>query len=288
MWPHSQRRKTTYCPNSSESLSILRSRIRILYKNTVTRDTARMTKPAQRREERHHFERLAVALRLPIVPGSISQPDPPAPDITCALADGSRYGAELVAIDQAATQKRIADMGRVAQAWEHALRSWSVAEQKQVRSAFDDVYLSVILSQALDARGCTAVLREIQRAALGMPTHFEGDIFDPVDLPIGIDSARVLRGAPRGGPHITRPTADFLHPPQLDLITRKLTAKSYTWDGTLELFVYTQHDDIDAQAGKLEEVREVIQRDIVRSRFGRVHVFDAFPGKHLLTEPSGP
>jgi hypothetical protein len=56
------------------------------------------------------FQALAPLAGLGVVPGTIQQLKPPAPDITCQLDGIGAYNVELVALDDDTTRTRLSNM----------------------------------------------------------------------------------------------------------------------------------------------------------------------------------
>jgi hypothetical protein len=54
---------------------------------------------AKRAHERWTFEAFCAAANLPLVPGSIEQPEPPAPDLVAEFAGAGRIAFELVRLN---------------------------------------------------------------------------------------------------------------------------------------------------------------------------------------------
>jgi hypothetical protein len=80
------------------------------------------------------FEALAPLAGLNVVPGSILQPPPPAPDIYCEIAGAGPLAVELVAIDDDETRTRLNHMYNTKEAWRRALSKWPPREQAQVQA----------------------------------------------------------------------------------------------------------------------------------------------------------
>jgi hypothetical protein len=224
--------------------------------------------------ERRIFEALAPLVGADVVPGSIRQLDPPAPDIECETKASGPWAIELVALDAQDTRTRLRNMGTTSQAWDRALSMRPVAEQAQLKAQSADLHLSVNLSESAGTRVRTKIMALIQDRLLKLPAGFSGPIFNALNAPPDVFHASANRGLVRNGPHITTSSAGPWLPPQLDKIREKLVDKSYRTAAPLELFAYSEHDEVDGHVNGRVAIDQCIKAHLPRSKFQRVSVFN--------------
>jgi hypothetical protein len=244
-----------------------------------------VTALTKEQEERLIFEELARQAGLVVVPGSIRQAPPPAPDIECEVGCGSAFAVELVALDDDWTRTRIANMNATKQAWHRATAALSPVDRARITAECADAHLSLNLMEKLGTRERTKLFCLLQLEILRLPSGFTGELFRGTARPLGLWKAVVHRGQVTGGPSFAAPSGGTWVPPQYDKITEKLTRKSYRTRCPLELFAYSRYDDMGASNAVLPEIIRRIQADIGNSPFQRVRVFDVFARRMIYASP---
>ena len=226
--------------------------------------------------ERRVFEVLAPLAGIDVLPGSIRQLPPPAPDILCASQAGEQLGFELVALDDEYTRKRLALWNSTDLAWDRALASWPEADQTQIKTRCTGLHLSVTFNEAAALRARTQIMREIQKRLLNNDAQFAGELFPKHEMPAELTWARVFRGvvAGAGAPHITTSSAGSWCAPQIDKIKEKLVDKRYEIEAPLELIAYAVHDEPDGHVDSLTLIKRCIDTYLPGSRFDRVSVIN--------------
>jgi hypothetical protein len=244
-----------------------------------------MTALTKEQDERLIFEELAWQAGLAVVPGSIQQAGPPAPDIACLIAPGDPLAVELVALDDNTTRTRLANMHATDDAWARALDLQSPSDRLRVTAECADMHLSFNLRENLGTRDRAKLFALVQLEILRLPTGYAGELFGPSDYPAGLWKAVAHRGHVTNGPRLFAPSAGSWAPPQYDKLTEKLTRKSYrTWH-PMELFAYSRYEDMLASNDVLPEIARRIQADIRSSPFQRVRVFDVFSRRQVYAWP---
>jgi hypothetical protein len=115
----------------------------------------------------------------------------------------------------------------------------------------------------------------IQDRLLKLPAEFSGELYEnKLEMPPGVHWARAARGAHENGPQIIAPSAGYWLPPQVDKIREKLVDKVYQTSAPLELFAYSEHDEVDAHIASLPAIEQCIKAHLPGSKFHRVSVFN--------------
>lgn len=236
--------------------------------------------------ERRVFEALAPLAGISVVPGSIRQDPPPAPDIECQVQGVGILNVELVAIDGEHTRTRLANMFDTQEAWIRALRRLAPADQAVVESEFANTDLGVQFSESAGLRDRAAAMAAIQKEVLSRGSGYTGPLFDHTSLPEGLHGATIHRSQTiTNGPHLIAPSAGGWQPPQLDKIVAKLNDKRYEFSGQLQLFAYSTHDEPDGAVGGIDQILSCIREHLPASQFTSVHVFNLAFGQHILSYP---
>jgi hypothetical protein len=234
--------------------------------------------------ERRTFEHLARVAGMAVVPGSIRQDPPPAPDIVCELQGAGPLGVELVSLDAAHTRTRLNNMNGTRVAWQRALALRSPPEQTQLNALCGDIHLGLNIEEAAGLRQRVEIMTAIQDRLLVLPADFRGTVFG-MDAPVGLHRATVHRGHVTDGPQISAPSAGGWLYPQIDKLQGKLTQKSYRVSAPLDLFAYSTHDEVDAHINSLAEIETCIKTFLPGSPFRRVYVFNSGFGALVLRHP---
>jgi hypothetical protein len=231
------------------------------------------------------FEVLAPLAGINVVPGSIIQARPPAPDIQCDVVGIGHMNFELLALDDESTRKRLSNMFNTKSAWARSLRGIPPAELARIQAEFANVHLSVHFDEMAGTRDRSAALSAIQKELLRLPSGYAGPLFTDITLPARLHSVSIFRTKRTDGPNVSAPSAGYWMPPQLNKIEEKLLEKSYTFTAPLELFAYSPHDEPDGHINSLDEIQACINRNLPGSLFTRVHVFNLGFLKHIVMIP---
>jgi hypothetical protein len=240
---------------------------------------------AKEERELRTFVALAPLAGINVIPGSIIQARPPAPDIQCDVVSVGHMNFELVALDDEYTRTRLSNMFNVKDSWSYSLRRLPPADVARVKAEFANVYLSLNFEETAGTKDRSAALWAIQKELLCLPSGYAGPLFTRTTLPARLHKASVFRNERTDGPHFSAPSAGGWMPPQLSKIEEKLRDKNYAFTGPLELFAYSQHDEPDGHINSLAEIQTCINQNLTGSLFTRVHVFHLGFLKHIVTMP---
>jgi hypothetical protein len=233
--------------------------------------------------EREVFEMLAPLAGLHVVPGSISQPDPP--DIVCEIFGHGTLAVELVAIDAPETRSRLDNMTTTDEAWSRALATGPSENQSSLRAETADVFCSIGFRNDAGLRDRTKAMRALQGFLLQHPGCSGALPLSAIGRPSGLTSVTIHRGHVARGPRFSHFSAGRWLPPQVSKVEEKLRPGRYKFDVPMELFAYAVHDEPDLAIGSLEELQNVIEEQLPGSAFRRAHVFDFGLRRHLYSYP---
>jgi hypothetical protein len=232
------------------------------------------TKLTKSELERRIFEALLPLTGMVLVPGTLKQKNPPAPDIECEVVSLGSLAVELVALDAQGTRTRLNNMFDTDGAWEKALTRWGPSERARLNAECANVILGLQIENGAGSRARKQIFEEVQKFLLAAPEGFTGNLFSYKELPKGLIAARVSRGSITQGPRIVAPSAGSWLMPQIEKIEEKLTDKAYQTSAPLELFAYSTHDEVDAHVNSLSLIDSCVRTHIEDSQFQRVRVFD--------------
>lgn len=233
----------------------------------------------KQQSEREIFEALIPLIGMDVVPGSISQPDPP--DIRCEIVDRGLIGVELVAIDAPETRTRLDNMQVIDDAWVRALTSLPANDQVRIVAEAADVFFSIVFDNRAGSRARTKALCALQTFLLSHPGHTGAIPLSSIGRPSGLQSVIVHRSQVTHGPKFSKFSSGGWLPPQISKVEEKLRPGRYQSDIPMELFVYAIHDEPDGAVGSLEELQDVIVKHLPTSEFQRAHVFHLGFQRHL-------
>jgi hypothetical protein len=246
---------------------------------------------AKKSKERRQFEAIAPLLDLDIVPGSIQQPEPKAPDILCECKRNGALAFELVTLDASETRTRINFWLETDDLWEEAISERPEAEQAELRRLLKDLHVSLVFDDAQPLWVRSRDLKKLQILILTEP-DLAGDVLGKLysaqpparkrDRAQGLKIARLFRGV-ENGPHITSSSAGGWCFPQFKKIEEKLTEKEYEVpdNRTFELLAYAVHDEPDGHIDSLEKIKDIVTTHLPTSRFDRVAILNLAFGQLL-------
>jgi hypothetical protein len=235
--------------------------------------------------ERRVFEELALLAGLQVVPGTISQPDPP--DIVCEIVGKGPLAVELVSIDAPETRSRLDNMSAMDDAWSRALATQPTETQTSIVAETADVFFSIVFDSQAGLRDRTKALRAVQEFLLQHSGYVGALPLNVVGRNHRIASATIHRGHVTRGPKFSHFSAGRWLPPQVSVVKAKLRPGRYQKsDIPIELFAYAVHDEPDLAIGSLEQLQNVIAEQLPVSVFRRAYVFDLGFRRLLFSYPT--
>jgi len=225
---------------------------------------------------------------IPIPEDAICDAEPPSPDVLCTLADGSRVAFELTeAVDQ-----RMARNVRVSSASSAGLREYyenkeneelSPADRTKLRRIFANAYISVRAKDGTTDRGFDRAVPRVFSLLLGCSCDTEGNI-EKRSLPPDVEEIRITRGKWSTGPWFNRWQALGGANVMIERIKAKF-AKPYECDCPIELLVHSKTCPFEPDNLWKDEVHDFVTRNMDKSQFCRVSVFDWVDSSVQYTYP---
>lgn len=225
------------------------------------------------------FESMASLAKLILLPNTIQQKDPPAPDIECQIQDFGPLAVELLALDASTTRERLGNRETIPSSWEPALEQWSDLEQKSLRASCKDVRLTISGGEKAGKHDQVQLMRSIQEKLLTKSSDFFDELLNaPTRLNVSSPHCRSIiicrRDFITNGPSISAQSSGRWEMPRIEKIEEKLTSKEYQTSAPLDLFAYSTHDGVDEHVDSLAKIDACVEAHLKDSRFRRVLVFD--------------
>jgi hypothetical protein len=214
------------------------------------------------------FCRLISLSGLSVVPGSIRQNAPPAPDILCQIEGRGDLAVELVALDVDLTRTRLNNMLVASSAWDEAMKKWPNSDRLRLSLFCKDIHIGFFTDGFGGSRDQAHFMKQIQESILNIAPDFEGFLPD-------CSGVKVTRGVDIvNGPQITPFSSGSWKMPLILKIQEKLSEKIYETEFSLELFAYTIWDEVGAHVDSLTMIDTCVKTYLPNSKFRRVRVFD--------------
>jgi hypothetical protein len=241
-----------------------------------------MTQPDTKDEERQVFELFARAARLPVVAGSIEQPEP-APDVLCGIDGLGRVAFELTRLDDTAelTSKLLwLSTGKL---WEQTLAGLSDEQRSDLRHRYADADIALVFVEHADQRKRRAAIQGLALHLLTLLSGYSGSVRVDSRQAIAIRSAEIRRYAMRHGPLVRELHASWLKPVDLSRIDKKLDPGEYTVSERLELLAYSRWNG--PLASDARDFHAYLAARIPGSRFARAWLFEVMTGRVIAHYP---
>jgi hypothetical protein len=223
--------------------------------------------------ERRHFEMFCTAAELPLVPGSIEQPEPPAPDLVAEFQGMGRVAFELVRLNDPDHLTRFRLMQQMPGFLERQFAALPVERHQALTAKYIDAHIIVDFHGAATLAQRRRVLPYVWEVMEGLPDGYQGkvDLYGrepPAELSM-IWINRIITG---GRPWFRSQTAGFVLPLRVEEIERKLQ-KRYDTEAPLELLAYVENGEV-AHQSDVDQITEIVARLLPTSQFRRVWVYE--------------
>jgi hypothetical protein len=234
--------------------------------------------------ERRHFEWFCQAAELPLIPGCIEQPEPPAPDIIAEFAGLGRIAFELVRLNDPDHLTRLRLLHQMPGFLDGQLAALQVERRQALTAKFRDAYITIDFQGAASLAQRRQAMPFVWDMLDAVPDDFRG----AVDLygknpPAELSMIWVSRIKTDGRPYFRSQSIGYVLPLRPEEITGKLR-KSYATDHPLELLAYVENGEM-AHLNAEREIREVVNRWLPGSQFRRVWVFEGLLRNVSLSLP---
>jgi hypothetical protein len=227
----------------------------------------------KRDHELRTFEEFCAAARLTIVPGTIVQPDPPAPDLSAEFELLGRTAFELVRLNHPDQLTRLSLMHLTPQFLANAFTALPVEMHARLSSMYADGIITVHFRGAVNFGERRRALPFVWDTLASQPAGFVGKVdLWQLSAPEAIELIWVNRGKTFGTPYFKTQTAGYVLPLAVDRVGEKLQ-KHYQCAEPLELLAYVHWGEL-AHANAADEIAAVVERHLPGSQFRRVWVYE--------------
>jgi hypothetical protein len=234
--------------------------------------------------ERVTFERFCTAAGLEIVPGTIQQTVPPAPDLTVEIAGAGGVAFQLVRINDDDQLMRLSLMQQTPRLLENEFAALDAATHAAFSNKYSDALITVGFKSTATLPERRKALPFVWQTLMDLPGGYAG-IVDLYWLkpPPAIDVISVGRWNTGGRPRFRTQTLGFVLPLRIERITEKLRSK-YDCNEPLELLAYVENGEL-AHFNDRDDIVRVVTDGLPGSQFRRVWVFEGLPNRVALSLP---
>jgi hypothetical protein len=223
--------------------------------------------------ERRHFEWFCEAAGLPLIPGSIEQPDSPAPDVIADFQGLGRIAFELVRLNDPDHLTRFRLMQQMPDFLDRQFAALPAGRHQALTARYIDAHIIVDFHGAATLAQRRGVLPYVWDILEGLPAGHEGkvDLYGrepPAELAM-IWINRIKTG---GRPRFRSQTMGYVLPLRVEEIERKLL-KRYSTEAPLELLAYVENGEVAYQSD-VDQITEIVGRCLPESQFQRVWVYE--------------
>lgn len=226
------------------------------------------------------FKKFAELYPYLINPNSIKKKDPPEPDISCSLSDGSILAFELVEIiDEDLAMARY-DSLRLEEAFKDVLKK-QPQKRKQFELNFNNAITKVIFNKKISFRRKKNSVPIIIDYLLTLDKTAEGKF-----SPKGLNKVLIDRGKFKVRPKIEVDHSAWIHDPCKENILKKFK-KKYKINSRTELLAYYEvQPKLLENYQLLDKVKKPIIKHIKESVFQRVWIYSVIENEILFIYPN--
>lgn len=215
-----------------------------------------------------------------INPNSIKKKDPPEPDISCSLSDGSILAFELVEIIDKDYARSRHGPPRLEKAFKDMLNK-QPQKRKQFELNFNNAITKVIFNKKISFRKKKNSVPIIIDYLLTLDKTAEGKF-----SPKGLNKVLIDRGEFKVRPKIEVDRSAWIHDPLKENILKKFK-KNYKINSRTELLAYYEvQPRLLENYQLLDEVRKPIIEHIKESVFQRVWIYSVIENEILFIYPN--
>jgi hypothetical protein len=235
----------------------------------------------KRYHERTTFEQFCTATGIAIVPGSIDQPDPPAPDLIANLLGIGRVAFELVRLNADEQLMRMNLMHKAPGFFEEQFATLPSDLQSQIKSMYIDGIITIGFKPGVGLGARKNAMPAVWDILVTLPPAFKGqvDLWDRTALR-DVSSIWVTRGKTGGRPWFKSYATGYVLPLAADRIAEKLQ-KRYQCAEPLELLAYVDQGEL-AHLNAPDEIAAVVSLHLPESQFRQVWVYEGLQRRVAL------
>lgn len=229
------------------------------------------------KKEIYIFKKFAKLCPYSIDLRSIIKKEPPEPDISCSLSDGSIIAFELTEIIDKDLARSFNDSIRLKEAFNNEL--------EQLEKNFNNALIYIVFNKEILFRRKKNSIQKIINYLLTLDKTAEGE-FRPKDL---IDIAKFITiGRGVIGPEIDVESSAWVDDPCKERIKRKFEKKYETESNNIELLAYYElqpKEPANILEYKLNSLKEFVKNNIKSSEFQRVWIYSTRGNKIIFVYP---
>ncbi len=238
----------------------------------------------KQKAERATFEQFCDAAALTIVPGTLQQLPPPAPDVLVELAGVGPVGFELVRLNDPEQMIRHSLLYKVPRLLEAALANLPDTQRVALHHKYRDGHITVAFKSGASVTDCKRALPFVWKELEAAPDGYSGRI----DLwgkraPPKLETIWISRIVTGGRPRFKSFAFGYVLPRRHEEIARKLK-KRCACDAPLELLAYVDLGEL-AHVNAETEIRDVVNRWLPGSQFRRVWVYEGMHQRVAFSVP---
>lgn len=230
------------------------------------------------KKEIYIFKKFAKLCPYSIDLRSIIKKEPPEPDISCSLSDGSIIAFELTEIIDEDLIRSFSDSIRLKEAFNDEL--------EQLEANFNNALIYIAFTEGILFRRKKNSIQKIIYYLLTLDKTTEG-VFKPKDLIDIVKFISISRGVI--GPIIDVESSAWVDDPCKERIKRKFEKKYETESNNVELLAYYELQPIEPESileYKLNSLKEFVKNNIKSSVFRRVWIYSIRKNKIVFIYPS--
>lgn len=209
---------------------------------------------------------------------SIIKKEPPEPDISCSLSDGSIIAFELTEIIDEDLARSFNDSIRLKEAFNDEL--------EQLEANFNNALIYIAFDEEILFRRKKNSIQKIINYLLTLDKTAEGE-FRPKDLIDIVKFMSISRGVI--GPIIDVESIAWIDYPCKEYIKRKFEKNYETESNNIELLAYYELQPKEPKnilEYKLNSLKEFVKNNIISSEFQRVWIYSTRENKIIFVFPS--
>jgi hypothetical protein len=233
-----------------------------------------VTADRKRAAERAVFERFAATAEIRVVPGSLVQPDPPAPDIAADIEGAGRIAFELVRLDadDEFLSRRMFLEAR--ELLDSEFQKLPEPQRTAIETKFSSSGIAVEFHRFADTAARRRALAMVWPLIEDLPASHDGEV-DMCGRAIqDVESLWVIPEPERTSLYFRSFIVGSPMPVHAERLSEKLQRR-YVCAEPLELLAYNEVEQL-AHLADEQRIRDAVESQIAGSQFRRVWVFDGY------------